>query len=476
MDEHRPITTSSPTISDAEKMQSEGMIKTMGTPVHEGLVPRILTRPEHKLSRKDISHEAIKVLYRLHRSGYAAYLVGGSVRDLLLGGRPKDFDIATNARPQEIRRLFRNSRIIGRRFRLVHVFFRGEIVEVATFRASPEPPETPDDWEEAEEEAAEEAAEEASVADPPRPHIEEDVYGTPAEDARRRDFTINALFYNISDFSIIDHVGGIEDLERGVIRTIGDPDERFEEDPVRMMRALEYAARLGFEIDPRTAEAIDGQKALISEASTPRLTYELLECLRSGKAAAIHQAWRKAGVFSRAYQDLPIDTDDSVRVLEMVDAGVAAGRQFSDASLIGGFFLPRFLVLAEEETDEKGRVSNVRLLDRLRESLEPAAASMHLSNQTVHLIHQGLFAVTKMRCPPERGRQVLKLARQGYFPVAWEFFVFAAALGYITPEAHQGWKRALRKVGKQEITDQQRVSAQEPPRPRTRRRPRRRRR
>lgn len=465
MDEHRSAATRSPKISD-----SEGMIEAMGTPVHEGLAPRILTRPEHRLSRKDLSQEAIKVLYRLHRSGYAAHLVGGSVRDLLLGGRPKDFDIATNARPQEIRRLFRNSRIIGRRFRLVHVFFKGEIIEVATFRASPEPPETPDDWEEAEEEAAEEEA----VDDPPRPHIVEDVYGTPAEDARRRDFTINALFYNIADFSIIDHVGGIEDLERGVIRTIGDPDERFVEDPVRMMRALEYAARLGFEIDSPTAEAIDRQKALILEASTPRLTYELLECLRSGKATAIHKAWWKAGVFTRAYQDLPIDTDESVRVLEMVDAGVVAGRKFSDSSLIGGFFLPRFLVLAEEETDEKGRVNNVRLLDRLREMLEPAAASMHLSNQTVHLIHQGLFAVTKMQCQPERGRQVLKLARQGYFPVAWEFFVFAAAIGYITPEVHQSWKRALRKVGKQELTDQQRDSAQERPRPRSRRRPRRR--
>ena len=457
-------------MADAGNMQPEDMIEAIGTPVHQGLAPRILTRPEHRLSRKDLSQEAIKVLYRLHRSGYAAYLVGGSVRDLLLGGRPKDFDIATNARPQEIRRLFRNSRIIGRRFRLVHVFFKGEIVEVATFRASPEPPETPDDWEEAEEEAAEE---EAGV-DPPRPHIEENVYGTPAEDARRRDFTINALFYNIADFSIIDHVGGIEDLERGVIRTIGDPDERFEEDPVRMMRALEYAARLGFEIDPRTTEAIYRQQALISEASTPRLTYELLECLRSGRATAIHKAWWKAGVFTRAYQDLPLDTDESVRVLEMVDAGVAAGRKFSDPSLIGGFFLPRFLVLADEETDEKGRVNNVRLLDRLRETLDPAAASMRLSNQTVHLIHQGLFAVTKMRHAPERGRQVLKLARQGYFPVAWEFFVFAAALGYITPEAHQGWKRALRKVGKQELTDQPRDTAQERPRPRrrSRRRPR----
>jgi poly(A) polymerase len=443
------------------------MIKAMGTSTTEDLAPRILTRPEHNVSRQYLSSEALKVLYRLHRSGYSAFLVGGSVRDLLLGRRPKDFDVATNARPQEIRRLFRNSRVIGRRFRLVHVFFRGGIVEVATFRASPEPPEVPEDWQE----AVVEAAEEDAVVDPAPMRREEDVYGTPSEDARRRDFTVNALFYNVADFSVIDFVGGIEDLERRVIRTIGDPDERFIGDPVRMMRALEYSVRLGFEIDPLTVEAIERQQGLISEASPPRLTYELLECLRSGKAAEIHAAWRRAGVFSGAFPDLPLDTDESVRVMAMVDAAVAEGRQFSDPTLLGGFFLPRFLGLAAEETDGNGRINNARLLDRLRDVLGPAAASMHLSNQTIHLIHQGLFTITKMRRAPERGRQVLKLVRQDYFPVAWDLYGFAAGLGSISPEAHQGWARALRKVSTKRKQDRRADTGRDhPPRRRRRRR------
>lgn len=408
----------------------------------EGLTPRVLSRPQHRLSRGDMSAEALKVLYRLHRAGYLAYLVGGSVRDLLLGRKPKDFDVATNARPQEIRGLFRNSRIIGRRFRLAHVFFRGTVIEVATFRASPEPPESPDDWEEGEAEATEE---ETSVESLP-PRREEVVFGTPAEDAKRRDFTINALFYNLADFSVIDYVGGIEDLKRGVIRTIGDPDQRFIEDPVRMMRALEYSIRLGFEIDPRTVEAIEHQQALITDASSPRLTYELLECLRSGQAAGIHAAWRRAGLFPRAFPDLPLDTDESVRVLTMVDDQIAAGSSFADASLVGAFFLPRFLGLAEEETDANGRVNNAQLLARLREILDPAAASMHLSNLTIHQLHQGLFALTKMKRSPDRGRQVLKLARQDYFQVAWDLHGFAEALGFITPDAHRGWARALARL------------------------------
>jgi poly(A) polymerase len=441
----------------------------MRSPTIEDSVPTILARPDHQVSRGSLSPEALKVLYRLHRSGYAAFLVGGSVRDILLGKRPKDFDVATNARPQEIRRLFRNSRVIGRRFRLVHVYFRAGIIEVATFRASPEPPESPNDWEE----AAAEEAEESTTTDRPQPATEDVVYGTPAEDARRRDFTVNALFYNIADFSIIDHVGGIEDLERGLIRTIGDPDQRFVEDPVRMMRALEYSVRLGFDIDERTSKAIVAQRDLISEASAPRLTYELLESLRSGHAAGIHEAWRRAGVFTRAFPDLPIDTDESMRVLEMVDREITSGRELSDPSLIGSYFLGRFLAIAEEETSATGRVDNPQVLGRLRESLEPASTSMHLSNQTLHLLHQGLFALTKMRRAPERGRQVLKLARQEYFKVAWELYGFAVTLGYISPDAYHGWKRALRKVSAKDRRDVPRRSATERPRPR--RRPRRRR-
>ena len=210
--------------------------------------PLVLARPEHRLSRRGISSYALKVLYRLHHSGYLAYLVGGGVSDLLLGGRPKDFDVVTNARPQEIRRLFRNSRVIGRRFRLVHVVFRDEIVEVSTFRASPEPPESPEDWEDSGEPHEEPVVEARG---------EEEVFGTPAEDARRRDFTVNALFYDISDFSIIDFVGGIRDLEARVLRTIGPAEQRFVEDPVRMMRALEYSVRLAFELEPETAAALE---------------------------------------------------------------------------------------------------------------------------------------------------------------------------------------------------------------------------
>lgn len=437
-------------------------------PATDEIAPTVLSRPQHRLSRGDVSAHALKVLYRLNRSGYLAFLVGGSVRDLLLGRRPKDFDIATNARPQEIRRLFRNSRIIGRRFRLAHVFFREAIVEVATFRASPEAPESPNDWEEAEAENAEE--ETATELLPPR--REEVVYGTPAEDARRRDFTVNALFYNIADFSVIDYVGGIEDLERGLIRTIGDPDQRFAEDPVRMMRALEYAVRLGFRVEPPTSEAIERQHALIAEASTSRLTYELLECLRSGHAGGIHAAWRRAGLFSLAFPDLPLDTDESVRLLEVVDEKVAAGAALSDASLLGSFFLPPFFTLVAEEIAGNGRVNNARLLARLRTILEPAGASMHLSNQTLHLLHQGLFTLTKMQQLPDRGRQVIKLSHQDYFPVAWDLHGFAVRLGLIPPESRHGWRKALSRLQNGDAP----VDEDRPPRRRSRprrRRPRR---
>ena len=257
--------------------------------------PQVLARPEHQLSRRGISSNALKVLYRLHHSGYLAYLVGGGVRDLLLGGRPKDFDVVTNARPQEIRRLFRNSRVIGRRFRLVHVVFRDEIVEVSTFRASPEPPESPEEWEDSGEPHEEPVVE---------AHGEEEVFGTPAEDARRRDFTVNALFYDISDFSIVDFVGGIRDLEARVLRTIGPAEQRFVEDPVRMMRALEYSVRLGFELEPETAAALERTSPLIRQAAPARLTYELVEALHTGHAAAIVDRWQRFGLWARRLPQL----------------------------------------------------------------------------------------------------------------------------------------------------------------------------
>jgi len=391
-----------------------------------------------------MSSAAIKVLYRLHRSGYTAYIVGGAVRDLLLGKKPKDFDIATNAKPQEIRQLFRNSRIIGRRFRLVHILFRGEIVEVATFRASPEPPEGPDDWEEAEAEEAEADAEPDRTPVPTR--VDRAVYGTPAEDALRRDFTINGLFYDIADFSVIDYVGGLDDLDARLVRTIGDPETRFREDPVRMLRALEYGARLGFEIEERTRGAIVECRGQIAESSPARLSYELFETLRSGDAAAIISAWRKGGLFDLAFPGLGGRSENDVKVLAETDRAIARGENLADATLIGAFFLHPFYREFEDLARNPGKLDNVEMLRRITTMLEPAGAGLRLANHTFHLLAQGLFTLTKMNAAPERGRQVLKLARQEYFEVAWGLLKLAGAVGLAPAEAVRGWSNGLARL------------------------------
>jgi poly(A) polymerase len=224
------------------------------------VAPRILSRPEHIISRKNIDPEALKVLYRLKNHGFLAYLVGGGVRDLLLGRRPKDFDVSTSAHPQQVRKLFRNSFIVGRRFRLVHVRFGRKVVEVATFRRASEP----------------EAGDTLIRRD--------NTFGTPEEDAFRRDFTVNALFYDIANFSVIDWVAGLGDLEARVIRTIGDPGVRFREDPVRMLRAIALAARLDFNVDPDTAEAIRFLRGEIVRSSFARILEEFYKILRQGQS------------------------------------------------------------------------------------------------------------------------------------------------------------------------------------------------
>jgi poly(A) polymerase len=225
--------------------------------------PRILQRSEHPVSRRDIDPRVLKVLYRLIDAGHDAYLVGGGVRDLMIGRRPKDFDVATSAHPQEVRDLFRNSRLIGRRFRLVHVFFGPDNIEVATFRRRAE-----------------------DVPESEDPLIRHDnTFGTPVEDAFRRDFTINSLFYNPRTFHVIDYTGGVADLQAGLIRTIGDPEVRMREDPVRMLRAVRFAAKLGFEIEPATLAAIERHRKDLLNASVPRLVEEIYRALGIAAAA-----------------------------------------------------------------------------------------------------------------------------------------------------------------------------------------------
>jgi poly(A) polymerase len=247
--------------------------------------PKIVPRAEHALSRKLIDPEALKVLYRLNQASYTAYLVGGSVRDLLLGRKPKDFDIGTSAHPYEVKKLFRNCWIIGRRFRLAHVRFGDKTIEVATFRRQVSADETA-------------AYAPLQTLGPPEsdvaaPELEDardrlihrdNTFGTPEQDAFRRDFTINALFYDIETFSIIDYTGGLEDLQKGIVRCIGVPEERFQEDPVRMMRAVAMAARLNFTIDAPIEAAITAHRGDIARSAPARGFVEFDELRRSGAA------------------------------------------------------------------------------------------------------------------------------------------------------------------------------------------------
>jgi len=344
----------------------------------------VVDRDAHTISRRRIPENVLKVLYRLHRSGYRAYLCGGSVRDLLTNRTPKDFDVATDAHPMEIRRLFRNSRIIGRRFRLVHIIFQDMIVEVSTFRREPE--RAPDD------------AVDLLITD-------DNTFGSPLQDARRRDFTINALFYNIADFSVIDYVGGLTDMEEKRVRVIGDPDVRFREDPVRMMRAIEFASRLGFSIDPATYEAIVRHRNEILKASPPRVSEEILELLRRGWARGAFRLLVDAGLLEpllpEVYRTIADDKAPYFwKMLEVLDRTVQAGRKISDAVLLSVLLLPW---ITEELEREEGRRAAMRIgevIVFIRELIQPLVTRMSLSAGTRHQIEQTLETMWRLLAPP----------------------------------------------------------------------------
>jgi poly(A) polymerase len=384
------------------------------------------------VSRSLLSVGARKVLYRLHRSGQAAYLVGGAVRDILLNRTPKDFDVVTDARPREVRRLFRNSRVIGRRFRLVHVLFGNEIVEVSTFRASPEPDPHPD---------------ETSNGDTDLQHsCDADVYGTPAEDAFRRDFTINALFYDIADFSVIDYVGGLEDLAAGVVRTIGDPVLRFEEDPVRMMRALEYAARLGFVLHPDTARAIEAQHERVLQAAPARLAYELLEALRSGHSAEVFRLFHKHGVLGQLHAPAAERASTVLALLAGLDRRLVNGAEPAEPVLLASLVAPHVFEWLTPSIGSQAKLDNVELLERLDCLLARGSQHVPVSNHVNHVLRHGLFLLSKLVRPPGRNRQVAKVARSEAFPVAWSLLELWVEAAEGPRELMEGWSRALARA------------------------------
>ncbi len=284
---------------------------------------RIVSRDQHIISRRNISKAALRVLYRLNEAGYAAYLVGGAVRDLLLGTQPKDFDVATNATPDEVKKLFRNCRLIGRRFRLAHVVFGPEIIEVATFRGLGD----------------EDGEGDRHIVD--GRIVRDNIWGSIEEDAVRRDFRINAMYYDISDFSVRDYVGGMQDLEDRVLRLIGDPETRYREDPVRMLRAVRLAAKLDLRIDAAAMAPFAALGPLLIEAAPARLFDESLKMFLGGHGVKSFHVLEQCGLLKFLFPATAralARGDQALRALverglENTDARVAEGKSVTPAFL-----------------------------------------------------------------------------------------------------------------------------------------------
>jgi len=257
------------------------------------LQPTLIPRNEHSISRKQISNSALKVMYRLNEAGHEAYLVGGSVRDLLMGIQPKDFDVATSAHPEEVEKLFSNCLLIGRRFRLAHVRFGKEIIEVATFRANAPEDKVLDHKELKKKEAHRQIAVKADSG----MLLRDNVYGTVEEDAARRDFTINALYYSVKDFSVYDYANGMADIQSKLIRLIGDPEQRYREDPVRMLRAARFAAKLDFQLAPDTAAPIPQLAETLLQVPPARLFEEVQKLFLTGYASQTYAVLRELQLF-----------------------------------------------------------------------------------------------------------------------------------------------------------------------------------
>jgi len=304
------------------------------------LPPQRIPRSEHILSRQLISKSALKVLYELHRAGYQAYLVGGGVRDVLLGQLPKDFDIVTNARPEQVKNLFHYCHLIGRRFVLAHVHIGRDLIEVATFRAH----ET--------QEVGDRVIKNGCI-------VRDNVYGTTLEeDAWRRDFTINALYYDISDFSVIGYANGIEDLRSGIVRLIGDPLLRYQEDPVRMLRALRFVAKLNFQLDPATAAPIQQFSHLLDNVNTSRLYEEMLKLFLTGHAVQSFQQLRQHQLFGQLFPQTehsfknPIALAFIEKTMQNTDERFAKGQSVLPAFLFAAFLWHPIMQLFEKEREE----------------------------------------------------------------------------------------------------------------------------
>jgi poly(A) polymerase len=433
--------------------------------------PVIVPRADHPISRANISPGALRVLYRLREGGFQAFLVGGAVRDLLLGLSPKDFDIATDAHPEQVRKLFRNCRLIGRRFHLAHVRFGPEIIEVATFRAA----HTEIDEDHGVDEASHRVLDEHGRI------LRDNLYGNIEEDVWRRDFTANALYYNIEDYSIWDYVGGVPDAQARVLRMIGDPETRYREDPVRMLRAARFAAKLGFTLHPDTEAPLHKLAYLLDGVPPARLFDEAMKLLLVGSAGASCNLLARLGLLSHLMPDVvrAVNEAPDSPGARLVQLGLAStdDRVREDKSVTPTFL---FAVLLWPAVLREAGVPRGPLPD------DPAVLGAAIDAVTSRQVRR--IAVPKRFTLPmqdiilmqprfERraGRRAARFLEHPRFRAAYDFLLLRTASGEVDPELAAWWTRLQEMEPAERIAEVERQPRSGEPAPRSRSRRRRRR-
>ncbi len=368
-------------------------------------------------------------MYRLQKEGFDAYLVGGCVRDLLLGREPKDFDVVTNADPEQVRKVFRNCRLIGRRFRLAHVFFGREIIEVATFRG------------------AGEEQNDKQVLNKEGRLLRDNVYGTIEEDVWRRDFTVNALYYNIKDFSVVDYVGGMADHKAGTLRLIGDPDMRFREDPVRMLRAVRFAVKLGFNIHPDCEKAIHNDAELLASIPPARLYDEALKLFLSGYALQTFEMLRHYRLFQMLFPatEKSLAVEDNgfpklllVKALENSDNRIAEGKTVTAYFLLAAFLWEPVQVRAKQKMAQ-GAVEFIAYQDAANEVISRQIGSTALPRHISMSMKEVWSLQPKFNA--RFGSKPSRLITHPRFRAGYDFLLLRAETGGADPELAEWWTK-----------------------------------
>jgi poly(A) polymerase len=456
-------------------------------PTATAVKPRIIPRSEHSVSRAHISPNALRVLYRLRESGFQAFLVGGCVRDLMLGLTPKDFDVSTDALPEEIRKLFRNCRLVGRRFRLAHVFFGRETIEVATFRAASAPSQAEEPVADLDDDEAV-AGEPSDLAEEPAPEQEppvrrrdsrdsfeqasdthrafdesgrilrDNVYGNIDEDVWRRDFTANSLYYNIADFSIWDYVNGAADIGARTLRLIGDPETRYREDPVRMLRAARFEAKLGFSLDPATAAPIAALADLLGGVPPARLFDETLKLFLTGHGARSYEALRRRGLLAALLPTVdayaaahPGNLVEQLLLqgLRNTDERVAADKPITPTFLFALLLYGPIAGIIEAMPPERWHETGA-ILDACDEAMRDAQSRIAIPRRFALGVRE-MFAL-QPRLEHPRGRRALRVLEHPRFRASYDLLLLRAQLGLASQEMVDWWTRL------QEVSDEERES------------------